>query len=131
VAGYYSATRRHRAGAPLADFVTAAHKIFASFDREPLFRLLLTKVQPLPSHGQKHAAREIQRKRLPLLNAVLAQRAAYEEIGLSGLPPHYADPARPTVAKALAELNALRDEIIILTHKRESKPPAFPAAGAA
>jgi hypothetical protein len=25
VAGYYSATRRHRAGAPLADFVTAAH----------------------------------------------------------------------------------------------------------
>jgi chromosome partitioning protein len=112
---------------------TASHiqQIFASFDREPLFRLLLTKVQPLPSHGQKHAAREIQRKRLPLLNAVLAQRAAYEEIGLSGLPPHYADPARPTVAKALAELNALRDEIIILAHKRESTPPALLAAGAA
>ncbi len=67
---------------------TAQHiqQIFASFDREPLFRLLLTKVQPLPSHGQKHAAQEIRRKRLPLLNGVLAQRAAYEEIGLSGLP---------------------------------------------
>jgi chromosome partitioning protein len=112
---------------------TAKHiqQIFASFDRQPLFRLLLTNVQPLQSHGQKHAAREIQRKRLPLLNAVLGQRAAYEEIGLSGLPPHYADQARPTVAKAVAELNALRDEIIILTHNRESKPPALSASGAA
>lgn len=113
---------------------TAKHiqQIFASFDREPLFRLLLTQVQTLQSHGQKHAAQEIKRMRIPLLNAVLAQRAAYEEIGLSGVPPHYADRSRPTVAKAIAELNALRDEIIILAAKRELKSPALSsAAGAA
>jgi chromosome partitioning protein len=112
---------------------TARHieQIFASFGREPLFRLLLTKVQPLQSHGQRHAAREIRRKQLPLLGTVLVQRAAYEEIGLSGLPPHYADNKRETVAKAVAELNALRDEVIILVRKRELKIPALFAAGAA
>ena len=39
---------------------TAAHidQIFASFGQEAMFRLLLTKVQTLQSHGQRHAARE-------------------------------------------------------------------------
>ncbi len=105
--------------------------IFASFGREPLFRVLLTQVQTLSSHGQKHAARELQRLRLPLLANVMARRAAYEEIGLSGLPPHFADPERPTVSKALAELNALRDEIAALVSERETKVTPLPAAGAA
>jgi len=112
---------------------TAHHiqQIFASFGQEPLFRLLLTKVQSLSSHAQKHAGSELKRFRLPLLQTPLAQRAAYEEIGLSGLPPHYADPDRPTVAKALTELNALRDEITALVagHKAERAPQK--TAGAA
>ncbi len=64
---------------------TAHHiqQIFASFGKEPLFRLLLTKVQSLSSHAQKHAGSELKRFRLPLLQTALAQRAAYEEIGLS------------------------------------------------
>jgi chromosome partitioning protein len=112
---------------------TAHHiqQIFASFGREPLFRLLLTQVQPLTSHAQKHAAKELKRFRLPLLDNVLAQRAAYEEIGLSGLPPHFADPGRPTVAKALAELNALRDEINALTGAQPLETAAPCATGAA
>ncbi len=95
---------------------TASHiqQIFAPFGREALFRLLLTQVQPLSSHAQKHALRELHRLKLPRLTNVLAHRAAYEEIGLSGLPPHFADPDRPTVAKALVELNALRDELYAL-----------------
>lgn len=102
---------------------TAHHiqQIFASFGQEPLFRLLLTKVQPLTSHAQKHAGSELKRFRLPLLQTALAQRAAYEEIGLSGLPPHYADPERPTVAKALTELNALRHEITTLAAGQKAK----------
>ena len=102
---------------------TAHHiqQIFASFGQEPLFRLLLTKVQPLTSHAQKHAGSELKRFRLPLLRTALAQRAAYEEIGLSGLPPHYADPERPTVAKALTELNALRHEITTLAAGQKAK----------
>jgi chromosome partitioning protein len=107
------------------------HQIFASFGREPLLRLLLTQVQPLSSHAQKHAAREIRRFRLPLFENVLGLRAAYEEIGLSGLPPHFADPSRPTVAKALAELNALRGEIVALTRAQTAQTSETQAIGAA
>ena len=112
---------------------TASHiqQIFASFGREPLFRLLLTKVQPLASHAQRHAGRELKRFNLPLLNTALGQRAAYEEIGLSGLPPHFADPDRPTVAKALSELNALRDEIIALVGGQQAETTFQTTAGAA
>ena len=112
---------------------TARHiqQIFASFGREPLFRLLLTKVQPLASHAQRHAGRELKRFRLPLLGTALGLRAAYEEIGLSGVPPHYADPTRPTVAKALTELNALRDEITALVQGQYAENTQQPAVGAA
>ena len=112
---------------------TAGHidQIFASFGQEAMFRLLLTKVQTLQSHGQRHAAREIHRKHLPLLNGVLGLRAAYEEIGLSGLPPHFADRSRETVAKALVELDALRTEILAIVKQREPKPPVVPSVGVA
>jgi chromosome partitioning protein len=110
---------------------TAAHidQIFASFGQEAMFRLLLTKVQTLQSHGQRHAAREIQRKHLPLLNCVLGMRAAYEEIGLSGLPPHYADKSRETVAKAVVELDALCSEILAIVKQREPKFSALSSVG--
>ena len=85
--------------------------VFQAFGREPLYRLLLTRVQPLASHAQLHAVNEVVRLKLPVLRSVIAQRAAYTEIGLSGLPPHFADRSRPTVAKAVAELDALVAEI--------------------
>jgi chromosome partitioning protein len=111
---------------------TAQHiqQIFASFGRQPLFRLLLTKVQPLASHAQRHAAREVKRFSLPLFESALGLRAAYEEIGLSGQPPHFSDPNRPTVAKALDELNALRFEIATLTGRRQDALPAHTAGAA-
>jgi len=112
---------------------TAHHiqQIFASFGQEPLFRLLLTKVQSLASHAQRHAGRELKRFKLPLLQTALGQRAAYEEIGLSGLPPHYADAERPTVSKALTELNTLRDEIIALVAGQKAQTAPQKTAGAA
>lgn len=85
--------------------------MFAPFDREPLYRLLLTRVQPLASHAQSHAMAEVTRLGLPCFDAMIQHRAAYMEIGLSGLAPHFADRRRPTVAKALAELDALLAEI--------------------
>ena len=39
------------------------------------------------------------------------QRAAYEELGLSGQPPHFSDRKRPTVAKAVVELDQVRADI--------------------
>jgi chromosome partitioning protein len=85
--------------------------MYAAFNKVPLYRLLATRVAPLVTHAQAHAFREIARLKLPMLKTVIPQRAAYEEIGLSGLPPHYADASRPTTAKAIAELDQLRTEI--------------------
>lgn len=89
--------------------------VFQAFGREPMYRLLLTRVQPLASHAQLHAVREIVRLKLPVLKTVIAQRAAYTEIGLSGLPPHFADGSRATVAKSIHELDLLMAEIGSLT----------------
>jgi chromosome partitioning protein len=85
--------------------------MYAAFDRTPLYRVLATRVAPLVTHAQAHAFKEIARLKLPLLRTLIAQRASYEEIGLSGLPPHYADASRPTTAKAIAELDQLKAEI--------------------
>ena len=46
-------------------------------------------------------------------------------------PPHFADPERPTVSKALDELNALRAEIAALLSALEIKATPLPTAGAA
>jgi len=86
-------------------------RIYARFKARPLYRLLLTKVQPLKSHAQHHAYNEIKRLKLPILDAMLVQRAAYEEIGLSGLPPHYGDRKRQTIAAAIKDLDNLLKEI--------------------
>jgi chromosome partitioning protein len=83
--------------------------IYAAFQRTPLYRVLATKVAPLPTHAQAHGFKEIARLNLPLLSTIIVQRVAYEEIGYSGLPPHYADPAR--AGKAVGELDQLKAEI--------------------
>src|SRR5262245_16391173 len=85
--------------------------VYAAFGRKPLYRVLATRVAPLVTHAQAHGFKEIARLKLPLFRTILAQRAAYEEIGLSGLPPHFADHERPTTAKAIAELDQLKAEI--------------------
>jgi len=97
-------------------------QVFAAFNRKPLYRLLLTRIQPIVSHAQRHAYGEINRLKLPLFRSLLAHRAAYEEIGLSGLPPHFADQKRETVAKAVNELDALKEEIeVIIGLKADGK----------
>jgi chromosome partitioning protein len=104
--------------------------IYAAFGKTPLYRVLATRISTLVTHAQTHGFREITRLKLPLLNSVIAQRAAYEEIGLSGLPPHYADPGRPTTAKAIAELDQLKSEIealLVETYGEEPAPVSAPA----
>jgi chromosome partitioning protein len=136
-----AAARSHLTIAPLtlteAD-VHEAHRtmlhveqIFNSFGREPVMRGLLNKMKGLQSHANKHAANEIKRLSIPLLKLALGERAAYEEIGFSGIPPHFADHSRPTVGKALPELDALRDEIIELAGEVTVEPIASYVAGVA
>jgi chromosome partitioning protein len=85
--------------------------IFGAFGRKPLYRILATKVATLPTHAQRHGFKEITRLKLPLLSTIIPHRAAYEEIGYSGQPPHYADKGRSTTANAIAELDKLKAEI--------------------
>jgi chromosome partitioning protein len=88
--------------------------IFAAFDRTPLYRLLITQVQPLASHTQAHAIREIERLGLPRFDTMLTHRAAYQEIGFSGLPPHLAPQSRPTILKAVTEVDKWLCEVLAL-----------------
>lgn len=92
--------------------------VFQAFGREPLFRILLTRVQPLASHAQLHACAEIKRLKVPVFETAIHHRAAYVEIGLSGLTPHFMDSGRSTVAKAVAELDALVQEIDAIIEPR-------------
>ena len=85
--------------------------VFDAMNRKPLYRLVLNRVQPLASGAQLFAITETIRLKLPRIKTRVMQRAAYEEMGLSGLPPHFADGKRPTVAKAVAELDTLRADI--------------------
>lgn len=87
---------------------------FSAMGRRPLYRLVLNRVQPLVSGGQLFTLTEIIRLKLPRIKTRVMQRAAYEEMGLSGLPPHFADRKRPTVAKAIHELDALKSDIEVM-----------------
>lgn len=112
------------AGPSEADIFEAARvarhirSVYQAFGREPVYRVLLTRVQPLASHAQLHACAEIDRLKLPVFGTAIQHRAAYMEIGLSGLPPHFSAHGRATVSKAVTELNNLIDEIGALLEPR-------------
>jgi chromosome partitioning protein len=104
--------------------------IYQAFGKTPLYRVLAVRIATLVTHAQAHGFKEIARLKLPLMKTIIAQRTAYEEIGLSGLPPHFADPGRPTTAKAIAEIDQLKDEIDALlaeAYGEESSPASTPA----
>ncbi|NBU58703.1 MAG: hypothetical protein EBS23_02780 [Betaproteobacteria bacterium] len=65
----------------------------------------------MASHAQLHACAEIERIKVPAFETMIMQRAAYVEVGLSGLAPHFMDRRRTTVAKAVDELDQLVAEI--------------------
>jgi len=79
----------------------------------------MTQVQPLASHAQTHALQEINRLALPRFDSVLMHRAAYQEIGFSGRPPHLGDQTRASVQKARAEIEAWQAEIEHLLGRQE------------
>jgi chromosome partitioning protein len=85
--------------------------VYQKFGREPLYRLLLNRVPSITSSAQLYATLEIVRLKLPRLKTRVMMRAAYEEMGLSGLPPHFADKKRPTVHKAVQELDQVKADI--------------------
>jgi len=75
------------------------------------YRVLLTQVKTIGPAAQGRIIAEIAAARLPRFATVLMVRAPYEEIGLTGKPPHAADNSREAVQKARAEVSALVAEI--------------------
>jgi chromosome partitioning protein len=75
-------------------------------------RLLLTQVKQVAAPAAQAAIiNQITAANIPRFETCLMQRAAYEEIGLTGQPPHSASASRDTIAKAVAEIDELLSEI--------------------
>lgn len=72
------------------------------------YRLLLTKLFPLPTRVTLFAHREIKRHNMQKFETGLVERAQYREMFLTGKAPTVADPR----GKAAKEISALRDEIV-------------------
>ncbi|MCB1509279.1 MAG: ParA family protein [Hyphomicrobiaceae bacterium] len=71
------------------------------------YRVLLTKLFPLPTRVTLFAHREIKRHGLPTFKAGLVERASYREMFLNGRSPTEAEPK----GKAAREIERLTDEI--------------------
>src|SRR5688572_23969373 len=86
-----------------ADRVAAHIKtVCLKHGRKPFYRVLLTRIPSITTMALIHGKLQLDLLRLPRLSTQLLHRTAYEEIGYSGLPPHFA-PIRDTTAKAIAE----------------------------
>lgn len=94
-----------------ARVVQTLNAFFKTFGGQTRYRLVLNRVPPILSNGNLHASMQIVKRMLVRLKTRVMHRAAYEEVGLTGQPPHFADRSRPTIAKAVAELEQVRAEI--------------------
>lgn len=73
-------------------------------------RVLLNEVPPLLAGYQAEMLRQLEGSDLTRFETIMHTRAAYPESFMTGVPPHYADRSRPTVQKAVAEIEALISE---------------------
>lgn len=75
-------------------------------------RLLLNEVSPLWPTYQRAALKDVERSGLMAFETIIHERAPYAEVFLTGQPPHFSDRTREPVIKAIAQLDALTDEIL-------------------
>jgi chromosome partitioning protein len=81
------------------------------------YRLLLTKLFPLPTRVTMFAHREIARHNMARFKTGLVERAQYREMFLTGKAPTVAEPR----GKAAREISALSDEIDAVLGRSKSK----------
>lgn len=89
------------------------------------YRLLLTKLFPLPTRVTAFAHREIARHRIARFATGLVERAQYREMFLNGKAPTMAEPK----GKAAKEIRALCNEIDIILGRKQGGKSAQTAAG--
>lgn len=88
--------------------------ILAKRYRTPIpHRILINEVDAVDTHAQRFSLEQIAQLQLPRFQTVMYKRTAYREIFISGRPPHFvAENSR--VKKAVAELDALTDEVLAI-----------------
>lgn len=87
-------------------------------------RILLNEVPSLLAAYQVHMLGQIDGSPLNRFATLMHTRAAYPESFLTGLPPHFADRSRPTIAKAVDEIDALREEVYAALGNEQQKAAA-------
>ena len=88
-------------------------------------RILINEVPPLILAGyQRHALDQLDHSQLSRFATLIHYRAAYPEAFLTGLPPHYADASRATVAKAVEEIDHVVGEIHAAFEDQQQKAAA-------
>ena len=75
-------------------------------------RLLLNEVSPLWPTYQRAALQDVERSGLMRFETIVHERAPFAEVFLTGQPPHFADRTREPIIKAVAQLDALVDEVL-------------------
>lgn len=87
-------------------------------------RLLLNEVSPLWPTYQRSALQDVERSGLMRFETIVHERAPFAEVFLTGQTPHLADRTREPVIKAVAQLDALVDEVLgaleSLVHQQEA-----------
>ena len=91
-------------------------ELLQTLNRPVPYRLLIGQVQSLASTAQAVILRTITESHIPKFATPFFVRAAYQEIGLMGKPPHAGDRNRETIAKAIIEIDAVVDEIETIMH---------------
>jgi len=75
-------------------------------------RLLLNEVSPLWPTYQRAALTDVERSGIQRFETIIHERAPYAEVFLTGQPPHFAEKNREPIIKAVAQLDALVDELL-------------------
>lgn len=110
-----------REAAKILSEVTAFNR---RFNASIQHRLLVNEAESLNPMYQRHALAEVDASALTRFTHLMNRRAAYREIFITGLPPHYAGKGRGAVDKAVAEL----DDIVAEIHAILTKPTKAKAA---
>lgn len=87
-------------------------------------RILINEVPSFLAAFQQHTLTQIQHAPLARFETLFHTRAGYPESFFSGVPPHYADQSRETIAKAVAEIDHLMREVDEILQPAEEQKAA-------
>ena len=81
-------------------------------DKPIIHRILLNEVPAILAAYQVHTLGQVDASPMQRFQTLMHVRAAYPESFLTGTPPHFANRSRPTISKAIEELDHLTDEVL-------------------